>query len=112
MILTKIRFFCSILNSTIESLVMNTITANDLKIHGITALQKKLAKQPEVTISVRGKEKFVAMDIEYYHYLRECELEAAILESRSDIETNKIIIESADKHIKRIIKAIRKLCSS
>lgn len=29
-------------------------------------------------MSVRGKDKFVVMDMAQYHYLRECELDAAL----------------------------------
>jgi len=90
---------------------MHVITANDLKTRGINAFQKELTRQPEVAISVRGKDKFVVMDIHHYHYLRECELEAALLETQSDIKSGKVTIESVGKHIKKIMKGIQKLCS-
>lgn len=89
---------------------MNMITANDLKTKGVTALQKGLSKHPEVAISVRGKERFVVMDMHQYHYLRECELEVALLEAESDVSSGKVVVESVDRHIKRIIKGIKKLC--
>ncbi|MDP3876901.1 MAG: type II toxin-antitoxin system prevent-host-death family antitoxin [Methylobacter sp.] len=54
------------------------ITANDLKTKGIACLEESLAHQPEAVITVRGKESFVVMKIEHYHYLREMELEAAL----------------------------------
>ena len=56
------------------------ITANDLKTKGIACLEESLANQPEAVITVRGKESFVVMKIEHYHYLREMELEAALYE--------------------------------
>jgi hypothetical protein len=48
------------------------------------------------------KTSFVVMNIDHYHYLRECELEAALLEAQSDIASGKAVTESVDKHIKRI----------
>ena len=47
------------------------ITANDLKTKGIACLEESLANQPEAVITVRGKESFVVMRIDHYHYLRE-----------------------------------------
>jgi len=57
---------------------MSQITANDLKARGIAAIESALADQAEATIYVRGKERFVVMEMAHYHYLRECELEAAL----------------------------------
>ena len=64
---------------------MNTISANELKTKGVSAIQSVLDEQTEAVISVRGKQRFVVADIDYYHYLRECELSAAIIESKADI---------------------------
>jgi hypothetical protein len=40
--------------------------------------------------------------IESYNYLRECELEAALIESKKDLVNGKFIEESVEEHIKRI----------
>ena len=40
-------------------------------------------------ISVRGKDKYVVMDLAHYHHLRECELDAALAQSRSDVEAGR-----------------------
>ncbi|MBP7232370.1 MAG: hypothetical protein KBA28_10630 [Syntrophaceae bacterium] len=53
-------------------------------------------------ITIRGKNKFVVLPIKKYNYLRECELEAALLESAQDVKRAIIIKESVEKHIKRI----------
>jgi hypothetical protein len=37
---------------------MNQLTAKDLKVRGIGAIEAALADQTEATISVRGKERF------------------------------------------------------
>ncbi len=84
---------------------MATQTANDLKTKGIAAIEDALAKQPEAIVSVRGKERFVVMDIAQYHYLRECELEAALAETHADVKAGRFVKESPAAHIKRIKKA-------
>ena len=65
--------------------MMQQLTANDLKTKGIAAIEASLANQSEAIVSVRGKDKYVVIDIEHYHYLRECELDAALAESRANI---------------------------
>ncbi len=81
-----------------------TITANDLKTRGVAILVDETADGQEVIITVRGKNKFVVLPIEKYNYLRECELEAALLESKKDIKEGKFVKESVEKHIKRIAR--------
>ena len=81
---------------------MNIITANDLKTKGVVTIGEHLANNHEAMITVRGKNRFVVMDIEHYNYLRECELESALLEAKNDIEIGEYIVESVDKHIERL----------
>jgi PHD/YefM family antitoxin component YafN of YafNO toxin-antitoxin module len=81
---------------------MNQLTANDLKVRGVAAIEAVLADQPEATISVRGKERFVVMDMAHYHYLRECELEAALAQSRADLAAGRVVQESAQAHTARL----------
>jgi hypothetical protein len=80
---------------------MSNLTANDLKTKGISAIEAALADRPEAIVSVRGKDRFVVMDIAQYHYLRECELEAALAETRTDIAAGRFVKESAAAHVKR-----------
>jgi len=81
-----------------------TITANELKTKGVSILNEETSDGTEVIITVRGKNKYVVLPIEKYNYLRECELEAALLESKRDIKEGKLIKESVEKHIKRITR--------
>lgn len=81
---------------------MPHISANDLKIKGISAIEAMLATQPEAVISVRGKERFVVMDMDHYHYLRECELESALVQTRADIAEGHFIKGSAEDHLARL----------
>ena len=83
---------------------MSNLTANDLKTKGIAAIETALAERPEAIVSVRGKDRFVVMEIEQYHYLRECELETALAETRADIAAGRFVKETPASHIKRIKK--------
>ena len=80
----------------------NTIVANDLKTKGIRAISEVIEIANEAIISVRGKNKFVVLPIEDYNFLRECELESALAESKRDLENGNFIEESIDDHMKRI----------
>lgn len=84
---------------------MSSLTANDLKTKGIAAIEAVLAERPEAIVTVRGKDRFVVMDIEQYHHLRECELEAALAESRADVAAGRYVKESAADHVKRVKKS-------
>ena len=81
---------------------MNTITANQLKTKGVSVIEHKLAENHELVITVRGQEKFVVMDMRQYNYLRECELEAALHQTKADYQDGNFITESVEDHIKRI----------
>jgi hypothetical protein len=81
---------------------MATISANDLKTKGIAAIESALAEQPEAIVSVRGKDRFVVMELAHYHYLRECELDAALAEARADLAAGRYVVESAEDHMRRI----------
>ncbi len=81
---------------------MSSITANDLKTKGVSAIEAELKTQPEAIISVRGKERFVVMDIEHYHYLRECELSAALAETKADLAAGRYVKESPADHLARL----------
>ena len=84
---------------------MSNLTANDLKIKGVAAIEAVLAERPEAIVSVRGKDRFVVMEIAQYHYLRECELEAALAETRTDIAAGRCVKESPAAHVKRVKKS-------
>lgn len=81
---------------------MPQLSANDLKVGGIAAIEEALSGQTEVTISVRGKQRFVVMDVAQYHYLRECELEAALAQSRADLAAGRVVQETAAEHLQRL----------
>ena len=81
---------------------MPPLTANDLKTRGVAAIEALLATQPEAMISVRGKERFVVMDVAHYHYLRECELDAALAQSQADMAAGRYVVEPVPQHMARL----------
>ena len=81
---------------------MVNISANDLKTKGVASIEASLAESSEAMISVRGKNRFVVMDIDHYQYLRECELEAALAQTRADLAAGKFVIETPEEHLARL----------
>ena len=83
----------------------NTITANELKTKGVSAIDLVVRESEEAVLTVRGKSTYVLMPIEKYNYYRECELETAINKTLQEIQQGKSVIETVDEHIKRITDA-------
>lgn len=81
---------------------MGSITANSLKTRGVSAIAQALSDASEAVVSVRGKDRYVVMDLEHYHYLREAELTAALAESQSDLEADRFVEETVDEHLNRL----------
>ena len=82
---------------------MSQLTANDLKTRGIAAIEASLAGgRTEAIVSVRGADRYVVMELTHYQHLRECELEAALAETRADIAAGRFVIESSAQHMTRL----------
>jgi PHD/YefM family antitoxin component YafN of YafNO toxin-antitoxin module len=81
---------------------MNHISANDLKTKGIAAIELALSDAPEAIVSVRGKDRFVVMEVAQYEYLRGCELDAALAETRADLAAGRVVQESPQAHLDRL----------
>jgi prevent-host-death family protein len=82
----------------------NTISANELKTRGVGLLDEMTSTVGDVMISVRGKPKYVVLTVDQYNHLRECELEAAVNETRQDLAVGRIVAETVADHIKRITR--------
>ena len=80
----------------------NIVTANELKTKGISRLDEITASGEEAIISVRGKHRYIVLTMEQYNYLRECELEAALVETRDDLKEGNVVQESVEEHLARI----------
>jgi len=83
---------------------MKAISANELKTRGVSSIESALKGEDEAVISVRGKERYVVMDLGTYNRLRVCELEAALYQARREVSEGKGIEESVDEHLARIGK--------
>lgn len=83
----------------------NVVTANELKTKGISRIDEITANGDEAIISVRGKQRYVVMTVEQFNHLRECELEAALIETHRDLDRGETIEESVEAHIQRITSA-------
>ena len=83
---------------------MNSITANELKTKGVSVVESALQDDDEAIITVRGKDKYVIIDMDKYNRLREHELEIALLETRADLAKGRVKRESVAEHMKRVTK--------
>ena len=85
---------------------MGILTANDLKTKGVSAVEARLKEDDEVIISVRGKARYVIVDIEKYAQMREYELAAALQEAKADVDAGRYTTESVAEHMQRIADAL------
>ncbi len=79
------------------------VVANDVKTKGVSLFDKILQKADEVYINVRGKSRFVVLDIERYKKMRENELDLAYLQTLKDLKDGHFKEMSADDHIKELL---------
>jgi prevent-host-death family protein len=85
--------------------MLNSITANDLKVKGVSLLDQAISSDNEAIITVRGKNKYVVLSMDEYNRLRECELEAALMEAKNDLAEGKYSTGTVEDHMKRITDA-------
>jgi PHD/YefM family antitoxin component YafN of YafNO toxin-antitoxin module len=78
------------------------LSASELKKRGISAVEDYLAKEDEVTISVRGKAAYVVLKAERYEELLELELQRAVEQAKEDYAKGRVTKESAKAHFKRL----------
>lgn len=81
---------------------MADITANDLKTRGVSALKEALGDNGEVTISVRGKPRYVVMSVEHYERMREAEIASAWQAAKAAEAGGDYVVETASEHIARL----------
>ena len=81
---------------------MTNVTAGELKKRGVSIIDDIIAEQGEEIITVRGKKKYVVLDMNTYNRYREYELEAALIETKRDLAAGDFVEESVDDHIERI----------
>jgi len=82
---------------------MTSISANELKTKGVSIVENVLQNGDEAVITVRGKQKYVIVDLKKYNKMREYELEIALLEARADLANGRTKKERVAEHMKRVI---------
>ncbi len=65
-------------------------------------LEEGLGQRGSATVPVRGQPRFVVIGRDSYRYLRECELAAALAESRAAMAAGQFVRESPDSHMARL----------
>ncbi len=84
-----------------------TISANEVKTRGVSMFEALLDKFDELIINVRGKNKYVVLDIERYKELRANELDLAYLQTVQDIKEGKYVSQTAKEHIEELIDELQ-----
>lgn len=82
------------------------VAANEVKTKGVSLFGKVLEKADELIINVRGKNKYVVLDIERYNEFRQNELELAHLMVMRDIEEGRYKKQTATEHVKELMDAV------
>jgi len=82
---------------------MTNIAANELKTKGVSVLNAAFELDDEAIITVRGKQKYVVLELDKYNKLREYELEVALIEARDDIANGNFQRGDVASHINRVV---------
>lgn len=83
-----------------------TVSANDIKTKGVSLFDKLFEKAEEIIINVRGKDKYVVVDIERYKALRTLELDQAYHEVMKDIKEKRYTTD-LDAHLNELADELR-----
>jgi bifunctional DNA-binding transcriptional regulator/antitoxin component of YhaV-PrlF toxin-antitoxin module len=82
------------------------VNANEVKLKGVSLFESLLKKFDELIINVRGKEKYVVLDIERYKEFRMNELDIAYMKTMQDIEDKKYKVQSAKEHTQELLNEL------
>ena len=85
---------------------MNTLTANEIKTEGVSAIKKGLKKGDELIITVRGRAEYAVISMEKLEKYHEYELDAALAECGKGIRNGRFHTDT-EKHIRTIKKSLR-----
>ena len=77
------------------------IMANEVKTKGVSLFDKLFEKAEEVIINVRGKNKYVVIDMERFQELRAMELDRAYAQAMADIKAGRYITD-VDAHLREM----------
>jgi len=79
------------------------ISASEVKTKGVSLFGSLLSKFDELIINVRGKDKYVVIDIERYKEFRKNELDIAYMKTMQDIKEGNYKTQTALEHIKELM---------
>jgi hypothetical protein len=79
------------------------VTANEVKTKGVAFFGKMLEKADELVINVRGKNKYVVLDIERYNEFRQNELDLAHMKVMQDIKEGRYKVQTAAEYTKELM---------
>lgn len=83
------------------------VMANEVKIKGVSLFDTLLEKAEEIIINVRGKNKFVVVDIERYKALRILELDRAYEDSIADIKEGRYTTISTKEQLNHYLEDLK-----
>ncbi len=82
------------------------ISANEVKTKGVSFFEKVLQKADEIIINVRGKNKYVVLDMERYNEFRQNELDLAYMKAMQEIKQGKYKVQTASEHVKELVDVL------
>lgn len=83
------------------------VYANDVKTKGVSLFGNLLSKFDELIINVRGKNKYVVIDIDRYQQLKDNELDMAYIKAMQDIKDNNYKVQTANEHIQELVNELQ-----
>jgi hypothetical protein len=82
------------------------VNANEVKKRGVSLFGDLLRSFDELIINVRGKDKYVVLDIDRYKEFRKNELDIAYMQTMQDIESGNYKKQSAKEHIEELMNEL------
>lgn len=79
------------------------VSANEVKTKGVSFFGKLLEKADEIVINVRGKNKYVVLDMERYNEFRQNELDLAYIKAMQDVKEGCYKTQTAAEHVKELM---------
>jgi len=78
------------------------INANDVNIKGVSLFAQILEKFDEIIINVRGKNRYVVMNIERYRELRAIELDSLYEKAMREVKEGNFKVMTAEEHLREL----------
>ncbi|WP_044410429.1 prevent-host-death protein [Thiomicrospira microaerophila] len=82
------------------------VSANEIKTKGVSFFSKLLETADELIINVRGKNKYVVLDMARYQQFRQQELDLAHMLAMQDIKEGRYKVQTAKEHANELINAL------